>query len=515
LLSLALLASQRVGVNLITGLDLVTVEAAVRFAPGAGARERDAFVRELERSLEETAVELGEENLVGWYSRNNYAEIDDRRHTGAEFAWVSAEYAGDRRRTAAPEAFAEAWRARIDPPPWIEVLDVRAAGGFNGGRADLTLRFKGEDAAQLKLAAEDLAAELRRYDGVTGVTDDLPWGREQIVFELSPAGRAAGLTPERLGAQLRAAYTGSRVQIFNRADEELEVRVQLPDAERDDLASLRRFPVALADGGTVPLGSVAALVPRRGIDEIRHADGELAVRVNAWVDPTRANAMQILADVREEAVPAIERRHGVRAELTGKSEDDALFLTTLASGAVLTLVFIYLILAWVFASWSWPLAIMTAIPFGLTGAIGGHWIVGMDFGLMSMLAFFALTGVVVNDSIVLVSFFRRHHRDEGLPVREALERAALGRMRAVLMTSVTTIAGLAPLIFEPSTLAVYIAPIAVTLCFGLAFATLLVLLVVPAGILLVEDGRDALAARLRSLLRRDAAGASTVQGETA
>jgi multidrug efflux pump subunit AcrB len=159
---------------------------------------------------------------------------------------------------------------------------------------------------------------------------------------------------------------------------------------------------------------------------------------------------------------------------------------TMSIGAVLTLIFIYLILTWAFASYTWPLAVMTAIPLGLTGAIVGHWVMGVDIGAMSLLAFFSLTGIVVNDSIVLISFFRRG-LEEGLSSNDAIREAAVSRFRAVILTSLTTIAGLTPLMFEASTLALYMVPIAITICFGLAFSTLLVLLVVPALIVLIEN----------------------------
>ncbi len=166
-------------------------------------------------------------------------------------------------------------------------------------------------------------------------------------------------------------------------------------------------------------------------------------------------------------------------------------LEVMGVGAVLTLILIYLILAWVFASYLWPLAIMTAIPFGLTGAIVGHWLLGMDIGAMSLLAFFSLTGIVVNDSIVLISFVRRSV-EAGTGIKQALFEAVSARFRAVILTSLTTIAGLLPLIFESSTLALYFTPIATTICFGLAFATLLVLLVIPALVLLLEQLKSTL-----------------------
>ena len=169
-------------------------------------------------------------------------------------------------------------------------------------------------------------------------------------------------------------------------------------------------------------------------------------------------------------------------------------------GGVLTLLLIYLILTWVFASYLWPLAIMMAIPFGFTGAVLGHWVTGWDAGAMTLLAFFSLTGIVVNDSIVLISFFKRDV-DAGMAIRDALERAVSARFRAVILTSLTTIAGLSPLMFESSSLAFYVAPIAVTLCFGLAFATLLVLIVIPALILLLEDSKGHLGRHLNQALQ--------------
>jgi multidrug efflux pump subunit AcrB len=309
-----------------------------------------------------------------------------------------------------------------------------------------------------------------------------------MIFELTPAGRSLGLTSAEIGAQLRAAYTGSRVQIFNDEHSELEVRVMLPDAERDDLGRLRRFPVRTPDGDFVPLGNVATLYTRRGIDVIRHRDGQLAVRVSADVDPQQANAMAITSRLERDVLPAILERHDLKFGLGGRSEFDQMIISTLALGGLLTLLLIYLILAWVFASYLWPLAIMTAIPFGLTGAVIGHWVTGWDIGAMSFLAFFSLTGVVVNDSIVLLSFFKREVEAD-TPLRDALEGAVRARFRAVILTSLTTIAGLTPLIFETSTLAMYVAPIAVTLSFGLAFGTTLVLLVIPALILLLEAAR--------------------------
>lgn len=498
MIALSLIASQHVGVAMVTGFAIEDVEANIAFSATATDSERARFLTDVEQALIDVQAASGGRNVTGWVTKHNLASLNGERQEGEQYASIEAAYAYEEHRTLSPREFAERWRERIDKPAFVEQLVVEVDGGQNGGEPDLTLVLRGDELESLKRGAEELATALAAFPGVSNVVDDLPYGNEQLIFEVTPAGRSLGLSSASIGAQLRAAYTGSRVQIFNDDHAELEVRVMLPDAERDDLGRLRQFPVRTPSGDFVPLGNVASLYSRRGIDVIRHTDGQLSVRVRADVDPQVANAMAITGRLESDVIPGILERHDLRFGLGGRSEFDQMMMNTMAMGGLLTLVLIYLILTWVFSSFVWPLAIMTAIPFGLTGAVIGHWVTGWDIGAMSFLAFFSLTGVVVNDSIVLISFFKRDV-EAGLPLREALERAVRARFRAVVLTSLTTIAGLLPLIFETSTLAFYVAPIAVTLSFGLAFGTTLVLLVIPALLLLLEGGRDRVARIARRL----------------
>ena len=358
--------------------------------------------------------------------------------------------------------------------------------------------MRGNELSKLKAGAEELSTLLASYPGISNVTDNLPYGREQIIFELTPRGRALGLTADAIGSQLRAAYSGARVQIFNEQDSELEVRVMLPDEERDSLGVLNNFPVRTSAVGFVPLSNVAVLYNRRGIDVIRHSDTQMAVAISADVDEDVNNAISVVKDVEKRQLTPILDKYELTFGLGGQTQQDQIMLDTMMLGGLLTLSLIYLILAWVFSSYLWPLAIMVAIPFGFTGAIVGHWATGWDIGAMSMLAFFWLTGIVVNDSIVLISFLRRHV-DAGLALAEALRQATQSRFRAVILTSLTTVAGLTPLMFETSSLSMYTAPIAVTICFGLTFSTLLVLIVIPALILLLENTKARLVRKLSSL----------------
>ena len=483
--AISLVASQHVGVDFVTGFDFDSVVANVEFSASATDAEKRAFAGHLEETLAATDGQLERSNLNAWTTQQNVAQFNQEPQTGPQYLSIEAPFAFEETRTIAPKEFAKSWRAKIHTPSYVEQLYVGAAGGANNGQSDITLVLRGKDLDSVKAGALELARVLEGYPGVSNVLDDLPYGKDQLIFALTPAGRSLGLTSDSLGRQLRAAYNGQRVQIFNENDSELEVRVMLPDAERDDLARLAQFPIQTPSGSLMPLGSVATLYSHRGIDVIRHNRSEMAVRVFADVDEDANNALSIVSDIEKNHVAAITAKHQLSFGLSGKSEGDQMILETMGLGSILTLILIYLILAWVFSSYVWPLAIMTAIPFGLTGAVVGHWLMGADIGAMSLLAFFALTGIVVNDAIVLISFLK-DKLESGCPLRESLEAAVRARFRAIMLTSLTTIAGLMSLMFVTSTLSIYVTPIAITLCFGLTFSTLLVMLVIPALILLLE-----------------------------
>ncbi len=491
IIAISLVASERVTFSMNVGFSPESLSANVEFGASATDAQKRRFIQHLEKALAETNTEVENENVLGWVLRRNIAKFNDENQQGVQFASLEAQYAFKEDRTIPPDDFVRSWQRKITAPPYVEQLLVAVEGGMNNGQSDLQVVLSGEDLDALKAGAEEFSVALNNYPGVSNVIDNLPYGSEQVVFELTPAARSLGLTSQSLGRQLHAAYSGRRVQIFNQNENELEGKVQLPDAERDDLLRLQQFPIKIPDGQFVPLANVARLYNRRGIDLIRHTDSRMSVSISADVDKEVNTARVILNDLKEVTLPGILSRHNLTFGLSGFSHSEQVLLDTLWLGAKLTLVLIFLILAWVFASYLWPLAIMMAIPFGISGAIFGHWFMGMNLSAMSILAILSLTGIVVNDSIVLLSFLKREV-ESGMPIREALERAVKARFRAVLLTSLTTIAGLLPLMFETSSLAAMITPIAVTICFGLSFATLLILLVIPAFIVLLENAKSRL-----------------------
>jgi multidrug efflux pump subunit AcrB len=319
----------------------------------------------------------------------------------------------------------------------------------------------------------------------------MAYGREQLIYSLTPAGEALGLTVADLGRQLRTAFDGQLVQIFQDGPDEVEVRVRLPEAERATLASLYRLNIRTPSGESVPLTSVADWRSRRGFEVLRHADGRLAVEVTADVDTSVNNSNRITAALQQGPLTALERDYGIHYSFEGRSADQRDTLDDMKKGLILGLILIYVILAWVFSSYGWPLVVMAVIPFGLTGALIGHWVMGIDLTILSLFGMFGLSGIVVNDSIILVTFYK-HLRASGMAVQQALVEAACQRLRAVMLTSMTTVAGLTPLLFEKSYQAQFLIPMATSIAFGLAFATVLVLLVIPSLLSMHESAHGML-----------------------
>lgn len=238
--------------------------------------------------------------------------------------------------------------------------------------------------------------------------------------------------------------------------------------------------------------SVVELEERRGFKAVRHAEGRLAVTVFADVDKQQANANDVRAQLRDTLMPELATDFGLHWEFTGRAEDQRDTADDMKRGALFALAMIYIVLAWVFGSYGWPLVVMAIIPFGIVGALYGHYFMGITPTILSMFGLFALSGIVVNDSIILVVFYKQL-REKGMAVKEAIVEAACQRLRAVLLTSLTTIAGLLPLLFETSLQAQFLIPMAVSISFGLAFATFLVLLMVPTLLAGMESARLRLA----------------------
>jgi multidrug efflux pump subunit AcrB len=494
IIGIGLLASGRIHFVFFPTPEPQIIYANVTFVAGTPPSQVDHFLQHLETTLTQTEKQLSDEPLVQLALTFHGSKSGPGGGIADQLGALQVELTPSDTRSVRNQEFIRTWREHINLPPGLEQLTITSRRVGPPGR-DVTVRLTGSNAQQLKLAALELTTALAAMPGVLEVEDDLAYGREQLIYSLTPAGDALGVTIADLGQQLRTAFAGQLVQIFQDGADEVEVRVTLPETERASLASLHRLNIRTPDGQSVPLMTVAQWRSRLGFEVLRHADGQLAVEVTADLDTATTTANQVLDALRDGPLETLRQTYSVGYSFEGRSADQRDTLSDMRTGLLLGLVLIYIILTWVFASYGWPLVVLIAIPFGLIGALFGHWFMGIDMTILSLFGLFGLSGIVINDSIILVSFYQRLRQD-GLPVHQALVEAACQRLRAVLLTSLTTIAGLIPLLFERSYQAQFLVPMATSIAFGLGFGTVLVLLVIPTLLSIHETIHD----RLRALL---------------
>ncbi len=488
--SITLLSSGHLRFTFFPTIDGETVRASVQFASGTPQATVDDFLNELEAALYRTEAAFGTpfvRTVVQQHRQGLFSSFGGGTEVGDELGALQVELLPADQRDYSNAAILAAWRQQIELPAGLEKFALAQSQAGPPGKA-LELKLVGPDPLELKAAALELAERLRAYAGVSNVEDDLPFGREQLIYRLTPTGEALGLSLEQVGRQLRSALEGRRVQIFYDNDQEVEVQLSLPDAERDYLSNLQQLPLVLEDGRIVLMENAVDFDYRAGIDRLQRVDRQQAVVVNADVDEQVNNANAIMAELWQDYLPALEQRYGLSVVLEGRSQEQQEMLADMRWGLVLALGLIYVILAWVFSSYSWPAAVMLVIPLGITGALLGHWLTGQGLTIMSLFGLFGLSGIVINDSIVLISFYQGL-RQQGMAVLQAVEEAVCQRLRAVLLTSLTTICGLLPILFETSLQAQFLIPMATSIVFGLLLATVLILFVVPALLLEIERRR--------------------------
>ncbi|SFB84495.1 Multidrug efflux pump subunit AcrB [Marinospirillum celere] len=492
ILAIGMLAGGRVGFTFFPSPDGTTLRANVAFVAGTSPAKVEAFMQDLDQALLEAEDDLGQGIVQTRVTRlGQQLSQDGNAPSGDQFASILVELVSPDRREVTNQQLMDAWNERLPKAPGLDSVVITAVTGGPPGR-DVDVRLEGGTAEELKVAALELAGRMQDIAGLYAVEDDTPYGREQLLVRLRPEGQALGFTPRSLAAELRGFFDGSLVQLYQDGLEEVEVRVRLPDVERYRSSTLSQLSLPLPDRqGWVPLEQVIDLDFQPGFETLRHADARLAIHVSAEVDRARGNAGQIRDGLASDVLPELAERHGINWSFQGRAVDQAETLGDMRMGLVFALAAIFIVLAWMFGSYLLPLVVMAIIPFGLLGATLGHWLLNIELTILSLFGLFGLTGIVVNNSIILVSFYQGL-RKTGLERQEAIIEAACQRLRAVLITSTTTIVGLVPLLFETSVQAQFLIPMAVSIVFGLAVATLLVLVVIPALLSLVESWRDRL-----------------------
>jgi multidrug efflux pump subunit AcrB len=373
---------------------------------------------------------------------------------------------------------------RVPRHPLLEELSFRGWRSGPGGDA-LDVQFYGASAETLKKASEDLKTALLPYAEVSAVEDNLAYDKEELILELTPQGQALGFTIDALGRVLRNRLNGIEAATYPDGPRSATIRVELPDNELT-ADFLERTQMRTASGGYVPLADIVQVNRRTGFSTVRRENGIRLISVTGDIsedDPARATEIMLALDT--EILPKIASENQVEWRMSGLAEQENEFLSDAMTGLILVLLGIYLVLAWVFSSWTRPIVVMAIIPFGLVGTIYGHALWGVPLSMFTVVGLLGMTGIIINDSIVLVTTIDEYAEDRGI-VPSIIDGAA-DRLRPVLLTTLTTVLGLAPLLYEQSSQAQFLRPTVITLVYGLGFGMVLVLLIVPALIAMQDD----------------------------
>ncbi len=405
--------------------------------------------------------------------------------TGSHLGEVNIELTPAEQRETTAEGLLLRWRELTGPLPDATELTFNASLFTTGEAIDIQLA--GRDLAELRSAATELESALAIYPGVLGIANSFRAGKQQLELSISPEAETLGLTLSDLARQVRQAFYGEEAQRIQRDRDEVRVMVRYPASDRKSLSSLENMRIRTPAGAEVPFAVVGRVEPGRGFATIERTDRRRTVNVTAAVDLTRANSNEILADVERTALADILARYsGMTYSFDGQRRQQQETQASLSGSLLMALFLIYALLAVPFRSYVQPLIVMAAIPFGIIGAIWGHVLMGQNLTAFSGFGIVALTGVVVNDSLVLVSFINRSYRSS-VPLVESLVEAGASRFRPIILTSVTTFVGLTPLLLERSIQAQFLIPMVTSIAFGLLFGTVIILVLVPVLYHILRD----------------------------
>jgi len=483
IVSIGVMASGRVTFQFFPTPEPEIILADVVFVSGTPREVTAEALGKIEASLTRVTDTLAPDGEV--LVATTYSTLGTSGQSrGDNFARIKVQLTRAEQRSVRTNKIIEEWRKALPQIPGVERLSIIGRRGGPPGR-DIDIQLSGGDPAVLKNAALELRELLGRYPGVSGIADDLPYGKQEIVLEITPRGSALGFTTQSVGRQVRNAFEGAIAKRFARGDEEITIRV-LEDNIGAGSQSLRELYIRSPQGIEVPLTEVVHLRDKAGFSLIQRKEGKTSVSVTADIDADVTTSIVVEAALKDQGLEQIAAKFGVDYAFKGKSQERTETFGDLFIGIILALIFMYIILAWMFGSYIKPVVVMLVIPFGLVGAIFGHLIMDFPMTILSFFGLLGLSGILVNDSIILVVQVDKR-LSEGETMDEAAPGGARDRLRAVLLTSLTTIGGLTPLLFEKSLQAQFLLPMAITLVFGLALATALVLILVPAVLGIQND----------------------------
>lgn len=487
LLTASLVTSGAVPSIFFPKLDAPEVIAKVIFPDGTPARITDAATLRVEQAIQQINQQHSvpgrplvkvTHRMVGLVRDNapGGGQTTEGSHAGS----VYAELVDSGQRELTSEQVVQAWRDAVGSIPGAETLTFGSQSRGPGGKPiEFKLLAATENMQQLEQAVEETKQRLAGFRGIYDVSDDSTPGKWELQLREKPGAVALGVPLDSIARTVRASYYGEEVMRLQRGRHEVKLMVRYPESDRQTLARFDDIRVDAGDGIQRPITELADVNVTRGYSEINRIDQKRSITISADINEKLGNAKEIVASMRSEFMPQLLQKYpGLRVRWEGQQEQDDESVQSLGIGLFVALLAMYVLLTMEFTSYGQPLVVMAVIPFGIVGAVLGHWVMGLPLTLFSTLGLVALTGIVVNDSIVLVDFINGAVRS-GVPLEQAVLQAGSRRFRPVLLTSLTTIAGLAPILTETSFQAQLVIPMAASLCFGLATSTILVLVLVP------------------------------------
>ncbi|HRQ76502.1 MAG TPA: efflux RND transporter permease subunit [Phycisphaerales bacterium] len=483
IVSIGMVAGGRVAYTFLSSSDAETIIINVRMPIGTPIERTREVVARFEAAAAAQPETLSVSAMVGQSADIDTGRLDAAAtHVAQLFIELYAVETREARGQRESQGVIAGIRQAVGPIEDAERINFSEISGGPGGPG-ISLRVRGDELPRIREAVAEIRATLATFEGVVDIADDYTLGQREVQISLTPAGASLGFTHVDVAMQVRAALFGIDAHVFAAEREDIDVRVRLDETTRRDLFAMENLWLIAPNGQAVPITEVAEVREGAAFSTIRRMDRRRAITVTADTVPG-ISPESIVSQIDLQALRA--RYSDLFIELAGRQEQQQRAFATLPIGFAAAMIGIYVILAWLFSSYVQPIAVMLAIPFGMIGVIWGHYLLGYEMTFLSMIGFVALSGIVVNDSLILVQFYNTK-RAEGMGLREALVEAGRQRLRPIFLTTVTTVLGLTPLMLEQSFQAKFLIPMAIAIAFGLMSATIVILFVLPCILVIMDD----------------------------
>lgn len=489
-ISIALMAGGILKFKAFPDLEGDLVEVKLLLPPSTPLAETERvvtqYIVQLDKINRELTPKQPSQQALVQHTTVEYNRNADAFEQGAHLATIRVDLLTAETRNTRLADFIKKWREGVDEVPGILSVSFKEPNLGPAGRA-IDIQLHSSNINSLMAASVKVKEAVNNFVGVSNTMDDLRSGKEEWIVKLHPGALSLGVDGTSIAIQLRSAFFGEKAEEVQRGSENIEIYVQLQKSDKSSLKHLKNYPITLSDGTQRPLSSLAEFTLQRGLTRINRVNGERTVTITADVDSAIANTTEVINKVKATAIEEIAELYPeISVSYEGEIKNGAETGKSMGQKFLLGLIGVFIILSFQFRSYFEPIMVMLAIPLALIGVLWGHLLLGYDMTMPSMIGFISLAGIVVNDSILLVAYIKKH-QVEGMNTHQAAVLASKERFRAIFITSATTIAGTVPLLFETSLQAQVVQPLVVSLIFGMAVSTLLILLILPAIYVLLED----------------------------